>query len=84
MRTKIVVSSVYLPAFLATALINGDVSSLTDYDTVILGKTYAWLSEQGLKLTSLVEGSERFANISTPFAFRGDVAEYVTYKEVAS
>ncbi len=80
-----IIETVVLPSFFASALINGDLSALTDSDERLLNEIHRWLSERGLRIVDVVENStNEFAHLFTPFYFAGEVVTYVAHKEVES
>lgn len=77
------INEIELPAFLAPALINGDTSSLTEADEVLLGKVHAWLAEHKARVVDV--GDSYFAQIWRPWhpaaPFNGDCATYTLHIE---
>lgn len=75
---RIVVDTVRLPAFLASALVNGDESGLEDRDVRMLRAVEAWLHIRQMRVVE-TQGDAWFGHPQFPHNFTGDVIEYVVH-----
>lgn len=75
---KIETSTAELPAFLASALVNGDMSGLEERDLPLLEKAQTYI--EGWSISDVGDPFFRSYSLGPCFGFTGDVAEYKIWR----
>jgi hypothetical protein len=69
--------TIELPAFLCTAIINGDTSGLSVEDETMLAKVYEWANKNHVTIVDVGESYfGRLTDWNPAGPFVGDIAEY--------
>lgn len=71
--------SIILPAFLASALINGDTSSLSDADETMLNDVHELCARKGWRIVDCGEPFFSYSGRTAIGSFSGELAEYTIF-----